>query len=818
MSTNAKVKQRASLKRSSITDKALFGSRKTRENLLAVAIGFLVKVRCTKTRIKLQLGYDKKNEMVACTNGSTIYINAACDLVKYYKDQTDRYRAVRGLLAHELGHIAYTNFATSELCLSRIRAGRLSPDPVDDKSTRFRAGLIGLEGALDSKDEETLDILAGVILQASNVLEDGYIEERILEGRHGVLSDDLELVRKAHFATMPTLHELEDKEADGDAHRFQTLMILLLSYGKFGDFRYENKDELKSPAVLLVYKCLPAIDEYLETRDSMRRFALLYTCLCLLWPELSSYIEWVKEKREEQKQNDEEGAADPNNVSGGMSNAGGTPSGTTSNTAEDDSSGSGSGSPPSQNGKGSKGRQNARSSLSKAIQKAAASSAVGENESDTPGEESSASGSQSKASESAKEDAEQSEDGTEKGAAEPSEDGEDGAENGAAGQSDADDGEEEGGPEAQSGADAMETSPGSGSIDGVQDVTDAEGGRFGREQGECEDAEDDGVVETDDEYEAQGYDKAADDIDRLLDSIATDMAEAELDAEKTSALQSEAKNMNLGNRHKNVNIHMKRVTDIPESLIEQYNQVAPQINVIVTHTTRKLDQMLKDKRQGGKRKNLYVGRRFDAGAAYRDDGRVFSNQKLPGGAPQVAFGLLLDESGSMSYGDRTTYARTTALIMHGICQKLSVPLTVYGHTTGDWDGVDMHLYADFEAYDNNDKYRMMDISSRNANRDGAALRFVGEQLIKRPENTKVLFVVCDGQPADYGYSGDEAEQDLREVKAYLKKNGVDLVVAAIGDDKENIHRIYGDSFMDITNLQKLPTILPKKLLEFIDAD
>jgi len=803
MSAMTKVKQRASLKRATITDKALFGSRRTRDGLAAIANGFLMKIHCTKSKIKMQLGYEKDDKTVAYTNGSVIYVNAACALVKFHKDQTDRYRAVRGLLAHELGHVAYTNFATSELCLSRILAGRLYPDPVDDGSTRFRAGLIGLENAL--KDADSLGIIAGVVKQMSNVLEDGYVEERILEGRHGVLSDDLELVRKAHFETMPTLRELEGKEDDGESHRFQTLTMMILSYGKFGDFRYEDKDDLDSEAVLLVYKCLPTIDEYLETKDSMRRFSLLYTCLCLIWSDLASYIEWVKEKREEQKQNGGGGAEDPNNVTKGMSGAGGTPSGTTSNTAEDEGDEDSSGQPTK--GKGKTSRQKSRSKLSKAIQKAA-KEAASEDESE---EKDGKSGSSSKSEEKSED--EKGETGS---GSESEEKSEEETEERAAGQ-----GEEDSDGETESGQDddSMEASPdGSSATNGVQDVKSTEGGRFAQAEGECEDSDGDGVVEKDDGYESQGYEKAADDIDRLLDSIATEMAETELNTERTSELLNEAKRMDLGDHHKGVNIHMKRITDVTDSLIEQYNQVAPQVNVIVTHTTRKLDQVLKDKRQGGKKKNLYMGRRFDSRAAYRDDGRVFYNQKLPGGPPQVAFGLLLDESGSMSYGDRATYARTTALIMHGICQKLSVPLTVYGHTTSGNGGVDMHLYSDFEAIDKNDKYRMMDISARNANRDGAALRFVGEQLMKRPEATKVLFLVCDGQPADFGYSGSEAEQDLREIKAYLKKKGVDLIVAAIGDDKENIHRIYGDSFMDITNLQKLPTILPQKLLEFIDAE
>ena len=63
--------------------------------------------------------------------------------------------------------------------------------------------------------------------------------------------------------------------------------------------------------------------------------------------------------------------------------------------------------------------------------------------------------------------------------------------------------------------------------------------------------------------------------------------------------------------------------------------------------------------------------------------------------------------------------------------------------------------------DENDRYRLMDMIDRNGNRDGAALRFVAEHLAKRPENRKLLILISDGQPADTGYRGTEAEADLR---------------------------------------------------------
>ena len=206
-----------------------------------------------------------------------------------------------------------------------------------------------------------------------------------------------------------------------------------------------------------------------------------------------------------------------------------------------------------------------------------------------------------------------------------------------------------------------------------------------------------------------------------------------------------------------------------------------------------------------------MGRRLDAHSLYRNDGKVFYKNALPNEIPEISIGVLLDESGSMSSCQRSTYARAAAIILHDFCESLNIPIMVYGHSTGYaencTEAVELFSYAEFEGFDNNDKYRLMDISARGSNRDGAALRFVAEQLSKRPEEIKILFLVSDGQPAASGYHGTAAEEDLRGIKHEYGRKGVLLIAAAIGDDKESIERIYGDSFMDITDLEQLPAKL-----------
>jgi hypothetical protein len=63
----------------------------------------------------------------------------------------------------------------------------------------------------------------------------------------------------------------------------------------------------------------------------------------------------------------------------------------------------------------------------------------------------------------------------------------------------------------------------------------------------------------------------------------------------------------------------------------------------------------------------------------------------------------------------------------------------------------------------------------------------------------LIFALC--------YLKRAAEEDLRGVKQEYTKKGILFVTVAIGDNKENIERIYGDAYMDITDLNNLPIAL-----------
>lgn len=316
------------------------------------------------------------------------------------------------------------------------------------------------------------------------------------------------------------------------------------------------------------------------------------------------------------------------------------------------------------------------------------------------------------------------------------------------------------------------------------------------------------------QYAGTGYEDAASDIARVLKEAAAEKAQEAYEQQLSEELQKAANEIHYGNAHAGVHVTIHRIQEISDHLIRQYEEISPPLLRASKRLQSTILPLLKEEAEGGKQKNLLYGRRLDMRSFHHQDSSFFIRTRLPADEQRLAVGLLIDESGSMGWGDRITHARKTAIVLYDFCVSLGIPVTIYGHST-DCRGVALYSYAEFDSVDEKDRYRLMDMIDRSGNRDGAALRFVAEHLAKRPEKRKLLILISDGQPADDGYYGTEAEADLRGIKKEYARQNIILFAAAIGDDKDAIQRIYQEGFLDITRLDDLPknlTILIKQYL------
>jgi len=345
----------------------------------------------------------------------------------------------------------------------------------------------------------------------------------------------------------------------------------------------------------------------------------------------------------------------------------------------------------------------------------------------------------------------------------------------------------------------------------IQNSMQENPGRIKEHEGMAEEADGNGDIEESNYAHEQQTDGLLSKINELLDRETEDKVNEILMNETEREYKQEVNECDFNNIHKNINFNVVRHREVTQNDITLYEGMKRALT-IANNLVKEMERILKNKEEHLE-KDLFIGKKIGK-TPYNPHGKIFTKKNVPGDS-ELAVALLIDQSGSMS-GDRIDYARITSVILQHFCKSYNIPIHIAGHNASYSGTVRYDVYADFDDFDNNDKFRIMQIYSGGCNRDGAALQFCGEHLLKRPEEKKLLILISDGQPADYNYSGEIAKQDLKAIKRNLKNKGVELFAAAIGSDKEVIKEIYNDNFLDISELKNLPRNLVRLVENFME--
>lgn len=267
--------------------------------------------------------------------------------------------------------------------------------------------------------------------------------------------------------------------------------------------------------------------------------------------------------------------------------------------------------------------------------------------------------------------------------------------------------------------------------------------------------------------------------------------------------------------HKNVPYRIEDYTNsLPDKAL--YESMLSEIKPICTRLANRIRDALIDRSEGGERRNLLIGTKIIPASSAHRDGKIFARDVSPEDIAPLAVALLIDQSGSMMQNNKIEQAKKTAIAVEYFCRILNIPISIMGHSE-DYYGVILSQYVRFGHP--KDRYTLSKIEAGGNNRDGFALRYVKKQIETRPEENKLIILISDGLPngKNYGqghYSGNVAYSDLAAIKLDMKKKGIALVAAAIDSSKDIIQKIYGrDSFLDITDLSRLPITLTKIILQ-----
>lgn len=296
--------------------------------------------------------------------------------------------------------------------------------------------------------------------------------------------------------------------------------------------------------------------------------------------------------------------------------------------------------------------------------------------------------------------------------------------------------------------------------------------------------------------------------EQLADEMSHQRMEEAVEEQFTSDALLEVHAANQTSPHIGLPLRVVRMKNIRESTKMEYDRIMQEVGPVSQRLQKRIANIIADMREGGINRRKHFGRIIEAKKSYRVDGAFFANKKLPQELPDMAIAVLIDQSGSMA-GGRIETAKKAAILLDDFATGLNIPIMIAGHNTGNLSGPGtiLYLYSLFDRVTKNDSYRIAEMSTGGANRDGMAINAVMAMLAKRPEEFKILIIISDGQPNDYEYGGDLAEKDIQEIVCLAKHKGIQTFAAAIGSDKERIQRIYGDGFIDVSDLSALPKVL-----------
>lgn len=259
------------------------------------------------------------------------------------------------------------------------------------------------------------------------------------------------------------------------------------------------------------------------------------------------------------------------------------------------------------------------------------------------------------------------------------------------------------------------------------------------------------------------------------------------------ALNEEAREMQKQTRHADVKMIIHKPVAENKDL-EAYLALKSDLGHVIDALGRKTRLLLNYDNQAINEKGKLFGQQFNPQKIAYNDFLVFNRKGEPNEKPSLAVGLRIDESASMATFGRIEAAKYTAVALYEFCTAAGIPIWIYGDTAdkSKYEQMSIMAYVDPDSPDKAQQYSLMQMKGRSNNRDGLALEVLSQKIDRRPEKTKLIISICDGQPkAMPDYSGESAIQDVKQVIKSYNRKGITFIAAALGHDQEMISEMYG---------------------------
>lgn len=312
--------------------------------------------------------------------------------------------------------------------------------------------------------------------------------------------------------------------------------------------------------------------------------------------------------------------------------------------------------------------------------------------------------------------------------------------------------------------------------------------------------------------EAREKKQIQDDLNQALDEIAKDLyKQQEGDKEVLKALDAIKKETNKSFR-------VIRPDCWNNDYRNEYKKIKNEVKPIISQASNLINNILKNFEEPENETKLTSGGKVVVKDLWKQDGKCFSQYKEGDEMPDVAFGLVIDGSGSMGR-EKMNAAIKAAVALKEMCNKLDIPCAVISHSSSSFP---IERFATFS--DDTDFQKISQHSGGGGTCDSMGLYVMGEMLLQRPEKEKIMIIISDGDPNDVGFSGlktikktkiscgngNDAVQETKAVVKGFKKCGIQTYGVALFC-YDDIKAIYEKDTIECKNLAELPRKLAKLL-------
>jgi len=837
-----------------ITESVLFKSRAVSTALTNVS-QYLFDTIPFKTRktIKVTANYDKKNDAVAyATSESNIYVNfgnSYLDKNPIGKKNTTEKKWLlgKGLVLHEIGHLLFTNFndmANFQKAITAdqwkwqrpIKAG-VSPD--------FNENLKEVEAYLNISVHNRKQFMTA-FHDFNNIIEDGYNEEKLMKSFKGDFVASLYELRDFQYEEFPTIERVME---DGRSN-FSIWQLMMLSYAKFGLIKVQDNSTFTEPLVKKFCEFLPSITSCVTEDNSYVRLDKSLTLYVDMWDVIKEELvnitdeAYTKMMKALEMLADSMGAANQrgqaidisqskdssdsseNSLNRKITQLLAAKQKSTSNKSNPESSDAEETSASSVSEQGSEQEDGEKSSDS------SSGSTDNKSEGDNPDTTEGKSASSASEQGSVQEDSEKSSDSSSGSTDNKSEGYNPDTTEGKSASSASEQGSVQ--EDSEKSSDSSSGSTDNKSEGDNSDTTEGKSASSANEQGSKQESNDNSSSSDNNQSENDISDNVAD-YNSILKTLSMELKEVEAEKEEDKQKAEQKAEQDISATKQNV--AQDRVTEqarnearqADEQMINSCIMDGPHAKVtyrlhdfspasckeayvkmnntyslerIGKKMAQKVKPIFEKKIKGAVYHGQHCGSRISIPHYQKDSSKPFDRIKKPEKI-SLSCTVIIDQSGSM-YGYKLESALRAAAIIKNFCNELKIPTMVFGHSSS-YPTMDIYRFCEFDGSED-EIYTLAAGNAHCGTRDGAALLYAVNKLKDRREEKKIIFIISDGSPCDYGYSGITAYKDIQGIIKSASAYGISFFAAAIDEDKESIAKIYGeDRFVDISNLDDLPS-------------